>query len=394
MRKLIKNRNFVYWLNLYIWLIIVLQEAKMKNEAITERQGAILIILFIIGSTIITGTGGQARQDAWIAIIIAISCSTILLLMFSRILSLYPGKDLFDILQIVVGKLIGKFIGILMIWFAFHLGTLVMRNLSDFTNTLTLTDTPVVLPMLLFSIILIWGLKEGIEVFGRWGEFFIWFVILTWSFYSMLAISQMDINRLKPILSNGFPPLIKGVFSSFSFPFGEIVIFTMVFSNISKAKNYNKTFLVGLGLGGLIIFLGTLRNLLILGSYRISMVYFPSVLAISLIHIGLLLQRLEVGILPVLLICSYAKVIICLFAICNGISKVFNLNDYRFIATPVTLLMLNFSIFIYKNTMEMAAFAFDIWPYYSFPFEVIIPLIVFILAEIKHRKSSTILDTK
>ena len=80
----------------------------MKNEVISERQATIIIILFIIGSTFLTGSGGQAKQDAWIAIIIAMTWSIILLLMFSRILSLYPGKDLFDILEIVMGKFIGK----------------------------------------------------------------------------------------------------------------------------------------------------------------------------------------------------------------------------------------------------------------------------------------------
>ena len=100
----------------------------MKNEVISERQGIILIILFILGSTLLIGSAGQAKQDAWIAIIIAISWSIILLLMFSRILSLYPGKDLFDILQITFGKFIGKIISILMIWFAFHLGTLVSKK--------------------------------------------------------------------------------------------------------------------------------------------------------------------------------------------------------------------------------------------------------------------------
>ena len=127
----------------------------MKNEVITERQGIVLIILFIIGSTLLVEPGGQAKQDAWIAVIIAISWSTILLLMFSRILTLYPGKDLFDILQIVMGKFIGKIISMLMIWFAFHLGTLVMRNLSDFTSTLVLPDTPVILSMIFFALLLI-----------------------------------------------------------------------------------------------------------------------------------------------------------------------------------------------------------------------------------------------
>lgn len=93
----------------------------MKNENISERQGIILITLFIIGSTFLIGSGGAAKQDAWIAVIIAILCSIILLLMYSRILSLYPGKDLFDILQIVMGKFTGKIISTLMICLLFIL---------------------------------------------------------------------------------------------------------------------------------------------------------------------------------------------------------------------------------------------------------------------------------
>ncbi|MBC8061335.1 MAG: endospore germination permease [Clostridiaceae bacterium] len=366
----------------------------MKNEVISERQGVILIILFIIGSTFLIGSGGQAKQDAWIAVIIALSWSTILLLMFSRILSLYPGKDLFDILQIVMGKFIGKIISIIMIWFAFHLGTLVLRNLSEFTNAIVLPDTPVILPMVFFIILLVWGLREGIEVLGRWSEFFIWLVILIFIFTSMLSISLMDINRLKPILNNGLNTLLKGAFSSFSFPFGETVVFTMVFSNISKAKNYNKTFMMGLGLGGFIIFIATIRNLLVLGSGTISRFYFPSNTAISLIHMGELLQRLEMGTVLILLISTFIKTIICLLAVCNGISKVFGFDDYRFMTTPVTLWMFNFSFFIYKSTMEMSAWAFNIWPYYSMFFEVIIPLVIFILAEIRSRGSSAISVTK
>ena len=70
-----------------------------------------------------------------------------------------------------------------MIWFAFHVGTLILRNLSDFTNTLVFTDTPVVVPMIFFSILIIWCLKEGIEVLGRWSEFFIWMVIIIFLTY-------------------------------------------------------------------------------------------------------------------------------------------------------------------------------------------------------------------
>ena len=278
-------------------------------------------------------------------------------------------------------------ISILMIWFAFHSGTLVLRVLSEYTNVLVFSDTPVVVPMFFFTILLIWSLKEGIEVLGRWSEFFIWFVILLILIVSALSISEMDISRLKPMLSNGVTPVLTGAFSSFSFPLGQTVIFTMVFSNISKVKNYTKTFILGLLIGGGILVIISLRNILVLGPETISRVYFPSNTAMSLIHVCSIFQRLESGVLLEFLICAFIKISICLFAVCNGISKAFGFDDYKFIATPVALLILSFSLFVYKSTMEMSFFARNVWQYYSFPFEVIIPFVIFILAEIRSRKS-------
>ena len=172
-------------------------------------------------------------------------------------------------------------------------------------------------------------------------------VVLLFIIVSTLTISEIDISRLKPILSNGATLVLRGALSSFSFPFGEVVVFTMIFSNISKVKNYNKIFMVGLSLGGLIVFLATLRNLLVIGSETASMVYFPSILTISLVHLGPIFQRLEISIVLLFLVGAFVKTIICLFAVCNGISKIFGFKDYRFIATPVTFLMINFSLFIY-----------------------------------------------
>jgi len=361
----------------------------MKNEVISERQGIILITLFIIGSTFLMGSGSYAKQDAWLAVIIAISWAIILLLMFSRILSLYPGKDLFDILQIVMGKFVGKIISILMIWFAFHLGTLVLRNLLAFTETLVFPDTPVVVPMLFFIILIIWSLKAGIEVFGRCSEFFIWIVVIIFFFLLILLIPTMDTNNLKPMLSNGVKPILRGALSNFSLPFGQTVIFTMVFSNIAKTKNYKKVFMIGLLMGGLIIFLTILTNVLVLGSETISGTYFVSTLVVSLVHLGELFERLDVTVLIVFLVCVFVKIGMCMFAVCNGISKVFGFDDYKFIATPVALLMLSFSFFIHKSTMEMASWAADVWPYYSFVFQVIIPLFIFILVELRAKKLRT-----
>jgi len=359
----------------------------MKNEAISERQAIVIIILFLLGNSLLLGSGNQAKQDAWIAVIIAIPFSIILALMFSRILSLYPGKDLFDIFQLVMGKFIGKILSILMIWFFFHDAALIFRVIGDFTNTLVFPDTPVIMPLIFFAMLVIWSLKAGIEVLGRWAEFFAWVVILIVIFVPVLSIPQMDISRLKPIL-NGVTPVLKGAFASFTYPFAQIVVFTMIFSNISKVKNHKKTFIVSILIGGGLIVLTVLRNLLVLGNDTLYRLYFHSTMAVSLISLGLL-ERLEMTVIIVFLVCAFVKVSIATFAVCNGISKVFGFTDYKFIATPVVFLMLSFSFFVTKSTMEMNFFLSDIWPYYAFVFEVIIPLVIFIVAEIRHKSSKS-----
>ncbi|MCB2357940.1 GerAB/ArcD/ProY family transporter [Clostridium estertheticum] len=357
----------------------------MKNEAISERQATILIILFSLGNSLLIGSGTQAKQDAWIAVIIAIPFSIILVLMFSKILSLYPGKDLFDILPLVMGKYIGNLLSILMIWFFFHDAALIFKIIAEFTNTLVFADTPVVVPMIFFAMLVIWSLKAGIEVLGRWAEFFSWVIISIVLIVPLLSISQMDINRLKPILNNGVAPLLKGVFSSFTYPFGQIVVFTTIFSNISKVKNYKKSFIVGILISGGLIALTVLRNILVLSNDTISREYFPSSMAVGIISLGLL-QRLELTVIIVFLVCAFIKVSIAAFAVCNGISKVLGFDDYKFIATPIVFLMLNFSFFVTKSTMESHFWISNIWQYYSFPFEVIIPFVVFIVAEIRSKR--------
>jgi len=361
----------------------------MKNETISERQATILIILFLLGNSLLLGAGNQAKQDAWIAIIIAIPFSIVLVLMFSRILSLYPGKDFFDILQIVMGKFMGKFLSILMIWFFFHDAAMIFRVIADFTNTLVFPDTPVIVPLIFFAMLVIWSIKAGIEVLGRWAELFSWIIIPIVMIVPVLSITQMDISRLKPILNNGLATLFNGVFSSFAYPFGQTVVFAMVFSNISKVKNYKRTFIVGLLIGGGLIILTVLRNLLVLGNGTVSRLYFHSTMSVSLIRLGFL-QRLEMTVIIVFLVCAFIKVSIATFAVCNGISKVFGFDDYKFIATPVVLLILSFSFFVTKSTMELNFWISNIFQYYSLPFEIIIPLLVFIVAEIKHNSSKSV----
>lgn len=366
----------------------------MNIEKISDIQGVKLVVLFIFGSTIIIGTGGEAERDMWISVAVAVLLAVPLLLIYSRVLSLFPGKDLFEILELNFSKFFGKLISLVFIWFAFHLGALVLRNFGEFIGTVALHETPLTVPLIIFGLLCIWGAKAGIETMAKCAEYFIAFVMSIIILFSILVIPNMHIDYIFPIMGNGIGKALSGVLSSFTFPFGETVIFLMVFSALQHKKSPYKVFIPALLLGGAVIVYIAFRNIIVLGPSILKAVYFPSYFVISRINIGNFLQRMEIAETVVFVLTGFIKITVCLLAATKGVARVLGFDDYRILVTPVGLLMINLSYIIYDDIMEMFDWAFKVWPYYALPFEVILPVVIWIFIEIKLRAKNKPKETE
>lgn len=358
----------------------------MNKEKISDKQGIALVALFIMGSSLVIGTGSIAGKDTWLAIILAILFSFPMLMVYARVLFVFPEKDLFDILEIVFGEFFGKIISILYIWYAFHLGVMVLRNFGEFINTVALEETPMIIPIIVLAFLCIWGIKNGMEVLGRVGEVAL-IILIPLIFLTIgLLMPEVELNNIRPILSNGMNPVLKGAFSVFSFPFAETILFSFVFSGLKKKNSPYKVYTLGLLIGGMIIFATAINELLVLGVNEYTTTYFPAHSSVSRIDVGTFLQRLEIIVAISFLGSGFVKICICLLGACNGIAKVFNFHDYRFIVVPIGLLMINLSYFIYDSTMEMGEWAFTTYDYYAFFYQVILPVFIIIFAEFKKKR--------
>lgn len=355
----------------------------MGNEVITQKQCIAIMITFLIGSSLVLGTGSKANKDSWIAIIIAILISLIVSLIYARLLSLFPQKGLFEILLAVFGKVIGKILMLLFVWFAFHLGALVIRNFTEFIHIVTLPETPQYVLAIFVIVLSIWAVKAGIEVIGRWTAIVLPIVIAAIVTISFLFIPIIEIKNIKPVLCDGIKPVFDTAINVFAFPFAELILFSVIFCNLKSKNSPYKIYLWSLLIGGAIILLVNVRNLLSLGSGNISILYFSSYSSVRLINIGDFLQRIEVSVAVVFMLCGFIKVCICLLVSSKGIARVLNFKNYRQIVAPIGLLMMILSLTMYSNTMEMFEWASHIYKYYAFPFEVILPLFIWISAEIK-----------
>lgn len=364
----------------------------MNKEIVPTGQSISIAVLFIIGTSLFMGVYGHSGNSSWIALILSMGLAIPLMLIYARLHVLFPGKDLFDMLITVFGGVVGRIISCLFIWYAFHLGSLILRNFGEFTKTVALTSTPMIAPMLCVGLLCIWVVKAGIEVLGRSAKLLLIFNIVLNVAIFILAIPRFEYHHLLPLFDSGWQTIITDVIGTFAFPFGEIVIFLGAFSSLPKKGSAKKVLISGVLISGMIILLATVRGILVLGPDVLSSLYFPSYVSTGRINIGDFLTRIEASSAVGFVITIFIKASLCLYVVSNGVAKVFNLKSYRSVVLQLGLLMVYFSDFIYKDIMEMQYFTNHINKIYSFPFQIIIPVMLWICAEIvvsrgKHKQA-------
>lgn len=357
----------------------------MDKDFVSDKQGINLILLFVLGSNVILGAGNGAKNDAWISILLSLVCSIPLVLMYARLLSLFKDKNLFQINKIILGKVFGKIVNIIYVLFFSHIGALVLRNFGEFIITIALDETPLMVIIMVFVLVCLAGAAHGTKILGRWSELNVKLVLIFILLAFLLLIPLIDLNNLTPILYNGFKPVLKASFTTFTFPFGETIVFLGVLSIMQSRKSSYKIFLRGVIYGGIIILLLTTLGITVLGVNEFTESYFPMHVTAARIDIGDFLQRMEVIIIIPFLMAGFVKTVICIISIKNGLKEVFNksnISDYLILIGFFVLILSNI---IFDNIQQMIEWGEKSWASYAIIFEFFIPFIIWIIAEYKYR---------
>lgn len=360
----------------------------MEKARISSLQLFLLITGFLFGSTLILNPATGAKNDGWMAILIGGACGTLLLAVYASIALLNPSKTLVEILRDRFGKVIGNIIAILYIWYFIHLASLVFRNFGSFMLTTTYPKTPLEVIIAVFALVVMYAVNSGVEVVGRMSEILVPFVPVIVVIISLGILTVHDFTAFLPVLENGISPVIKASLNLLTFPFGETIVFLMIFPHLNKRENLKKvSTLSALSATGLFLFI-FFRDITVLGSHLIYQATFVPHLTSVLIP-GINLEPLfNVN----LIIGGSIKVVICMYAAVNGLNQLIGANDYRKFTTAVATFCVVLSIWVYENIFEMFDWAENIWLYYSIPFQIVIPLMLLFLSLIKkgnpaHEKS-------
>jgi len=290
-----------------------------------------------------------------------------------------------EILRRHFGRVVGTIVGILYIWYFLHLASLVMRTISEYMITVNYEEAPVLLIVIALLIPTAYAIKKGIEVFARATEISIPLLLATVIIVVLLSVSSVDVSHFPPILEGGWGPVLDAGFLLSAFPFGEAVVFLMLFPFLNKGSKIFKASYTGVFFAGFFLLMVLVRDLLVIGPDMMVRHLFPPHTTVSLIPASLIAPIVAIN----LTIGVGIQMGLCLYAATLGITQLVNLEDYKPLVLPVSSIAAALAIWIHPNYPHMFTWGAENFAYYSLPFHLFVPLILLVISWIKSRKKNS-----
>ncbi|WP_042356004.1 GerAB/ArcD/ProY family transporter [Bacillus rubiinfantis] len=361
----------------------------MEKARIGAKQLFVLVVIFQMGSAILLGFPIELKQDAWIAIILGLIGGILLFIVYYRLYLYFPELPLTNYAQKLLGKWPGRILGYLYVIYFVYLAARVLRDFGELLTATIYTATPLFFLMSVLILTSAYAVTKGFEVIARVGElyFIIIYVMAIVGFFLIISSSLIHLDYLKPVLEQGWLPVIKVALRGVvTFPFGEMVVFTMLLPYLQEQKKAKWACITGIVLSGINFVIAAVINITTLGAELFARSPYPLLSTISKIELFNFIERLDVLFMLYLMIACFIKVTIFYYVAVAGTADLFGFQDIRKLSLPFGLVILITAMIIAPNYTEHIKEGLEIVPIYlHWPFQIIIPCILLVIAFIRQR---------
>ena len=357
---------------------------KVEKARISPIQFMFAIACFIRSSSLLSAFFAPIiKQDAWLIVLMGMVVCLPVLWVFLSLAKAFPGLNLIEINDTVFGRIGGKIISTLYIWFFFTLTALNLRDLGNFISKSIMIKTPQLFLIVIFILICAWSVYYGLEVVTRYSIVFIIISSIILFITIIASLNIMHFNNFLPILNQPVMSYVHSTNIISTIPFGELVVFLMIIPNVDvKQKKLSRYFLGGFLLGGLLVLLVIARDVSILGN---TMMYFslPSYESLRLITLFDTLGHMEILYAILLISLLFFKISILFYISLLALSHWLRIENYRPVILPCAALVAAYSIIVFESDLQHMTIGRETTPLFWPLFEMLLPLITLIIAYIR-----------
>lgn len=313
-------------------------------------------ILFEIGSTTLFFIGAEAKQDAWLAMLISAALGFVLVLIYWGTFQMDPKRNLFQLFSHYLGKWPGAMLTILYaVYFAYE-ASRNLRDLAELAAFALLNRTPLFVITLLAILVIGNSARYGARIALQLCLALLPIVIISYSALILAIIGKgmLSFEYMLPVLEQGMGPVLQAAVPEIiSFPFAQTLLFLVYFPLISNTKKLRKSFFLTYGIVALFLTIVNQINVLVLGPTLAEMMTFPLLEVVQLIELAEVFERMDVLFVLVLFIGLGFKVLFFYVGAVTGISEISGTGYKRWVI-PVGL-------FIFASSLTSPNFSHHMW---------------------------------
>lgn len=346
-----------------------------------------LMINFLLGSAIVVGWNFETKQDVWITILLASGFGVGTFYFNIMLNSLGKWGNLIQIFELGFGKFISKLLGFIYFIYFLYIAGRVLKDFSFFVAQVLFNNIPFGIISFTLLLVVSYSCFLGIEAIARSSLILcalICVIILILMAFGFLS-PYFEVSNLTPIFRTSWKQVLSSVFpTSLTFPYGELIVFTMLFPYANNKKALLKYGWISVCATGVILLIAGEMILGLLNSETVNLYVFPLVKALELTSVLDFLPHIEIFAVILNIIGGFFKMSIYMYGGLMILAHLFpKTKPNRQIIIAATLTFL-FAFTLSKNIIQHLFIGLKIVPLFiHIPFQFIIPLILVICLLIK-----------
>lgn len=355
----------------------------MHNERISSNQLTMLMISFILGSSLVLSSP-NIGHDGWLPYLLANIETIPIVAVHIMLVTRFPNRTLVQIMEETDNPVLGKALASLYLLFLFQLGALVLRNFGDFFKAVSLPSTPLLVVISLFAVSCAAAASAGLESIARCSQVLLPIVVVVLLLTIPLLVPQYQVENFLPIARLPLRALITATHATTAFPFAEVVAFLMIYAALNKKSQLRSATYKAIILASILLVVATTRNIAVFGD-QIDNVTFPSYSTLRQINLYQIFTRLEMLAGLNFIAMGFVKVAVLLYGTALGTAQLLGLREYKSLVPSLTALMILLAVIGHENMSGSIVFARQTWPVYAPFFQLGLPLLTLLIAIVRRR---------
>jgi len=357
----------------------------IEKGKISSFQMALLIVPTIIATAVLVVpaiTGKFAGRDLWISPILASLNGFFTTFIAYRLHKYFPKETVIQYSGHIIGRLPGKAIGLVYLFFFLHVCGIICREYADFVIGSFLPKTPMTIVIGSLVLVCAFAIHGGVEVLGRAAQLLVPLFMLPPLLFFLL-LQDFKIENIFPIMEHGIMPSLLGAVVPQAW-FSEIFLISMLLPFLTDHEKGGKSSMAAVIFSMFILVFTNIVNIFLFGG-TVSAYTYPVFTAFRYIGLASFFEHLESFVIAFWVLGIFIKIAVFYYAFVLGTAQWLRLSDYRPLTLPLGFLVTIFSIWVSPNEQDMSKFLGTIIPFYIPTFMTFIPMLLLLIAIIRKK---------